>query len=358
MPVTREEVIWSYRTILGREPESEDVVTIHLKSRDFPSLRESFLRSPDFIGNRDIATALPGIASLPMDLPKNEIEFDASMTQISQCLEKIKSAWSHLGITRPYFSVLTDRNFLPENFKDNADRFWASGEREADDVERILTGIGFVDLPTKNCVEYGCGVGRVTTGLARRFGRVDAYDISQGHLTQAELHAQAVGAENICYHLCAEDVLEELTPCDFLYTKLVLQHNPPPIIVQLVKRALRSLNADGIGIFQVPTYQVGYHFRIDEWLAAEAPLDMQMHCLPQEVLFAIIVEEHCTLLSVREDNAIGEPDRFISNTFVVRKSPSAPAITQCSDALTSEPSGYLSKYDDIHSVSLRPDRMA
>jgi SAM-dependent methyltransferase len=320
MTVTRDEVVWSYRTILGREPESEDVVKIHLQSSDFPALRESFLQSPDFVGDRALAPTPPGLALLPMDLPKNEIEHDASAIQISQCLGKIKSAWSHLGITRPHFSVLTDRKFLPENLKENVDNFWVSGEREAAETERILAGIGFVDLPTKNCVEYGCGVGRVTTALALRFGRVDAYDISQGHLTQAELRAQAVGSDNIHYRLCAGDVLEELTPCDFLYTKLVLQHNPPPIIVQLVKSALRSLNAGGIALFQVPTYQVGYRFKIDEWLAAEHRLDMQMHCLPQAVLFSIIAEEQCALLSVREDNATGEPDRFISNTFIVRKS--------------------------------------
>jgi SAM-dependent methyltransferase len=327
MTVTRDEVVWSYRTILGREPESEDVVNIHLQSSDFPALRESFLRSPDFIGDRASASMPPGSALLPMDLPRNEIEHDASVSQISRCLEKIKSAWSHLGITRPHFSVLTDRKFLPENLRENFEKFWASGDREAADVERILAGIGFIDLATKNCVEYGCGVGRVTTGLARRFARVDAYDISQGHLTQAELRAQAVGSVNIRFHLCADDVLEELTPCDFLYTKLVFQHNPPPIIVQLVKSALRSLNVHGIGIFQVPTYQVGYHFRIEEWLAVEHRLDMQMHCLAQDVLFSIIAEEHCTLLSVREDNATGEPDRFISNTFVVRKSPIAPPLS-------------------------------
>jgi SAM-dependent methyltransferase len=332
MTVTRDEVIWSYRTILGREPESEDVVKIHLQSSDFPALRESFLRSPDFIGDRALA-ATPGLALLPLDLPRNEIEHDVSVTQISQCLGKIKSAWSHLGIIRPHFSVLTDRKFLPDNLTENIDKFWASGEREAAEVERTLAGVGFTGLATKNCVEYGCGVGRVTIGLARRFGRVDAYDISQGHLTQAELRAQAVGADNIHYHLCADDVLEELTPCDVLYTKLVLQHNPPPIIAQLVKRALRSLNANGIGIFQVPTYQVGYQFKIHEWLAEEHRLDMQMHCLSQEVLFSIIAEEHCALLSVREDNATGEPDRFISNTFVVRKNSLArdrsPAETKC-----------------------------
>jgi SAM-dependent methyltransferase len=332
MTVTRDEVIWSYRTILGREPESEDVVKIHLQSSDFPALRESFLRSPDFIGDRALA-ATPGLALLPLDLPRNEIEHDVSVTQISQCLGKIKSAWSHLGIIRPHFSVLTDRKFLPDNLTENVDKFWASGEREAAEVERILAGVGFMDLASKNCVEYGCGVGRVTIGLARRFGRVDAYDISQGHLTQAELRSQAVGADNIHYHLCADDVLEELAPCDFLYTKLVLQHNPPPIIAQILKRALRSLNANGIGVFQVPTYQVGYQFKIDEWLAEEHRLDMQMHCLPQEVLFSIIAEERCTLLSVREDNATGEPDRFISNTFIVRKNPLAhnpsPGESEC-----------------------------
>jgi hypothetical protein len=46
---------------------------------------------------------------------------------------------------------------------------------------------------------------------------------------------------------------------------------------------------------------------------------MQMHCLPQQVIFEIIMNENCALLEVREDISTGELDRFVSNNFVVQR---------------------------------------
>jgi SAM-dependent methyltransferase len=320
MTVSRDEVVWSYRILLGREPESEDVVQLHLRNKEMSTLRESFLRSPEHVRSRSAPYANRNNRTLlPLDLPENAIEYEASAAQMVKCLLKIKSAWSYLGITRPHFSVLTDRSFLPENIAENIEKFWASGEAEAAQVERVLLRYGFTDLAKKTCLEYGCGVGRVTMGLARRFGRLDAYDISPGHLTQAELRGQADGATNIQYHLCSDNFLDELNPCDLFYSRIVFQHNPPPIIHHLVSRALRSVRPNGIAIFQVPTYMVGYRFNIAEWLAADHQPDMQMHCLPQEVVMATIAKENCRLLNLREDNSTGAPDRFISNTFIVRK---------------------------------------
>ena len=316
--ITKDEVIWCYRMILGREPESEDVIQAHMQKNSLSSLREIFFRCPEFIRTkaRSSNTQLPFMA---LDLPKNEIEAEATEAQLAECLVKIKTAWSHLGITRPHFSVLTNRQFLPENLDDNLDEFWATGEAEVVRVERMLARHDVTPLSTKICVEYGCGVGRVTMGLAKRFAQVHSYDISRSHLSLAEQRAQEVRVSNCRFHLCSENLLDPLEPCDFYYSKIVFQHNPPPIILQLIKNALRALKPDGIAIFQVPTYRIGYHYFINEWLATDHALDMQMHCLPQQVIFPVIVDENCVPLEVREDNYTGAPNIFISNTFMVRK---------------------------------------
>jgi len=320
MTISQDEVIWCYRMILGREPESADVVQKLMKSHNLPTLREAFLRSPEFAEKRKVlSTSRPQVSFLPLDLPKNEIEYEATAIQLSRCLEKIGAAWSHLGMTKPHFSVLTNKQFLPENIDENIDKFWASGEVESVQVEGMLARHNFTSLSTKICVEFGCGVGRVTMGLARRFAQVHCYDISQGHLALAEQRAQDVGVSNCRFHLCSDNLLNPLAACDFFYSRIVFQHNPPPIIHQLIRNALRSLKPDGIAIFQVPTYCIDYHYSIREWLAADHELAMQMHCLPQQVIFSIITDENCELLEVREDNYTGAPDRFISNTFVVRK---------------------------------------
>lgn len=230
MAVSKDEVIWCYRLILGREPESDDVVRMQMKSQNLSSLREAFLRCPEFARTgMGSAANRPQASFMPLDLPRNEIEHVATATQLAECIAKIKAAWSHLGITRPHFSVLTDKRFLPENLGKNFDEFWASGVAESDQVERILARHGFTSLSTKTCVEYGCGVGRVTMGLARRFGQVQAYDISQGHLSQAEQRTQEVGVSNCRFHLCSDNLLDSLEACDFFYSRIVFQHNPPPL---------------------------------------------------------------------------------------------------------------------------------
>jgi hypothetical protein len=214
MAVTREEVLWCYRSILGREPESEAVVEAKLKTKDFAELRKAFLSSPEFTNKQK---NLPLRRSfMPLDLEKNEIEYEATPAQLKECLTKIKAAWSHLGITRPHHSVLTKERYLPENLPEHLDEFYASGEAEAKTVEKMLARHDF-RLEKKTCVEYGCGVGRVTLGLARLFDKVHAYDISPNHLALAEERAATVGVVNCKFHLCSEEPLAPLEACDFFY---------------------------------------------------------------------------------------------------------------------------------------------
>lgn len=46
--VSREDVIWCYRTFLGREPESEASLAGNMKHKDFKSLVESFVKSTEY----------------------------------------------------------------------------------------------------------------------------------------------------------------------------------------------------------------------------------------------------------------------------------------------------------------------
>jgi SAM-dependent methyltransferase len=324
MAISKDDVIWCYRMILGREPESALAIKSHMAIGTVGALREAFLRSPEFVAKYRQTLAEHSSTSLPLDLPDNEIQLTATSAQLREIAARIGAAWSHLGNTKPHFSVLTNNIFLPESVKDNLAAFWASGEAEAARLERMLVRHGFRSLKAKTCVEYGCGVGRVTMGLARRFRAVDAYDISPGHLALGAQRMQELGVSNCRFHQVSDNILESLAACDFYYSRIVLQHNPPPLIRHLIANALQSLNPGGVAIFQVPTYCVGYRFSVSEWLTAKHPPDMQMHCLPQFAIFAAIREAGCEVLELREDNSVGS-DQFLSNTFTVRKHQTAGA---------------------------------
>jgi SAM-dependent methyltransferase len=315
MTVSREDVIFAYRLLLDRLPESEAAIAHHRGAYDLRSLLAGFLRSPEFqqkapgpIGGR-----------LPLDLPPLEIDSEATDAATAHCLALIRKTWTKLGIDRPHFSVITDPRYLPENISGSLDQFWLTGQREADIVANVARRYGTGDPANQTYVEYGCGVGRVTVGLARQCASMHAYDISATHLAHARRRAAEVGAVNIIFHQCGDDPLVEPEPCDLYYSVIVFQHNPPVVISKLIRSALRALKPFGIALFQVPTYEREYRFRTSDWLAANHAPDMQMHCLPQPIVFKIIAEEHCAVLEVREDDWAGPPFQRLSNSFVVMK---------------------------------------
>lgn len=309
--VTRDDVVWCYRALLGREPESEAAITAHRQVGDFRALVQTFVDSAEF-AQRPAQRAFH-----PMPLPPARIDVDVDGTQMAAAIAKVKLAWAHLGDTRAHHSVLTNEAFLPHALDRSIDRFWASGMSESEQAIAMLARHGFSPVG-KVCVEYGCGVGRVTSGLAGSFSNVYGYDISPGHLALAAQRVASLGLDNVCLIQCSDTFLEDLQPCDAFYSRIVFQHNPPPVMHALVRAALTALKPGGIAIFQLPVYAAGYSFDLQAWLSSPPVLDMEMHCLPQPHVFGAVAAKGCVCLEVREDNSVGE-SRFISNTFVVRR---------------------------------------
>ena len=48
MSISREHVIWSYRLLLGREPESEEAIADKLRAETVTDLRRMFIESAEF----------------------------------------------------------------------------------------------------------------------------------------------------------------------------------------------------------------------------------------------------------------------------------------------------------------------
>lgn len=314
--VTRDDILWCYRSFLNREPESEAAIATHAGHRSLKSLIEVFIGSDEYRNKRKPAGEAPR-QFLPLLLPRTRIDVELSAGDMARAIAKVKAAWTHLGEVSPHHSVITDDRYRPENLNGSIEQFWSSGRAEAERVVRMIQAHG-VSPQGKVCVEYGCGVGRVTWALAKSFGRVVAYDISANHLKLARERVAGQGLQNVTLVQCADSFLENLQLCDVFYSQIVFQHNPPPIIAALIRSALKALNPGGIAIFQVPTYCVGYSFDAKRWLEDDSALNMEMHCIPQTKVFEIMLSEGCIPLEVREDGATGDR-RFLSNTFVLKK---------------------------------------
>jgi SAM-dependent methyltransferase len=314
LPPTREDVLWCYRTFLQRDPESEQVIDEHLATDSFDTVVRVFVNSPEFLA-RDTRP----LNRVPNDVAALTIQTRADEVQLRRLVARIRLAWTRLGESQPYFSVMTHTTFLPENIDQSIDYFFEVGERSVREELSVLKRHGLQETRQLTCVEFGCGVGRMTRALSSEFGKVIGYDISSAHLAHANARLSQDGISNVRLIHCADNVLQPIEPCDVFLSVIVLQHNPPPVIRHLIDNALAALRPGGLALFQVPTYIVDYSYNNDTYLAQSDEPGMEMHCLPQHEIFALARARQCEILEVFEDNMTGRPELYVSNTFVIRR---------------------------------------
>ena len=129
------------------------------------------------------------------------------------------------------------------------DRFWASGER---DVDQILDRLGVSLAPTDHVVEIGCGAGRMSRAIARRVASVTAVDVAPRMLELAREHNP--GLENVEWLLGDGATLAGVPDerADACISYVVLQHIPDPeVTLGYVREMGRVLRPGGWAAFQV-----------------------------------------------------------------------------------------------------------
>jgi SAM-dependent methyltransferase len=308
--------MWAYRLFLDREPEGPDVVEAKLKTlMSTQEIRNEFVNSLEYKKKNPTSRSL----SLSGVEPPMPVLIEEA--GLEEFFFHVQNVWQHLGETEPHFSVLTSEQYQTLKIKDSQTVFFNSGQADVERLFMTLDRNGVDARSLKTCLEYGCGLGRVTYWLARRFENVIGYDISKSHLNLASRYLKERELENVSLrHITQPGDIGNFPKVDLVYSIIVLQHNPPPIIRLIIQELVRALNPDGIAYFQVPTYRVGYRFSAKEYLSEQAMKnDIEMHVLPQREIFRILRDERGELLEVLEDGSTGLRDGERSNTFVVRK---------------------------------------
>ena len=315
-------MVYAYRLLLGREPESEDIVDMHArKAPSLGALREGFMKSTEFqtkLGRTQSQNRRQFIK--PLDWEKCEVEVEGAPKELSKMMEHLQSVWENYGRSEPHWSVLTGNEFKANVIGENWDAFYASGQSAIRNLSATAARCG-IDLGRyKSCFELGCGVGRLTVWLAQQFEKVVAADISAPHLELAREAAARFNRGNVSFvGLSSMSSLKEVERFDVFFSLITLQHNPPPIIAAMLSEILNKLNDGGIAYFQVPTYKKGYSFRINDYINNFDKFDkMEMHVFPQDELFRLVERCNCALLEVREDGNTGI-DSGVSNAILVRR---------------------------------------
>lgn len=320
-PVDRQLVFAAYRLWLGRDPENEAAIEHWVSHcRTLGELRNSFLHSDEFA---EKSRQLILSRRFPCDQSKEyKIDVVGTPKQLSALFDRVSQTWEHLGKADPYYSVVTLDKFRQSEFEVHRCEFFESGKADVDRMIVWMERNGISLRPGQTCLEYGCGTGRITRYLATHFAMTHACDISKPHLTLAAEAVRLAGLDaRITFHrVVSPQSVIQLPPADVIFSIIVLQHNPPPIIACILDNLLATLREGGIAYFQVPTFLKNYSFDLERYLEAPIPEEptMEMHVLPQRHIFGIISRNKCQVLEVQPDNMTGDLN-FVSNTFLVRK---------------------------------------
>lgn len=153
--------------------------------------------------------------------------------------------WQNNAEADALWAILTNSTYYGNKW-DVAD-FFATGEEEISRVFRFMEQ-QTLNLPSGKFLDFGCGVGRLSKALKRRFGLGVGVDISPKMTELARGYVRDV--EFVTNQNDSLAFLED-SSIDFIYSHLVLQHIPNYYQKHYITEFLRMLRPGGLAVFQI-----------------------------------------------------------------------------------------------------------
>ena len=146
------------------------------------------------------------------------------------------------------WSILTDPK--RKNGGWDIEEFFRTGEKWVDSFISEIEGLGF--KPSGRCLDFGCGVGRLTQALCRRFETCDAVDIAPSMIELARKYNRY--PDRCRYHVNDSPDLSMFSDgsFDFILSLIVLQHIEPRYTKRYIAEFVRVLRPGSIAAFQLP----------------------------------------------------------------------------------------------------------
>ena len=163
--------------------------------------------------------------------------------------DDVRRDWVRLGEQDPLWavSVAADKRggrWDPEQFLETG---WADVAASA----KWLTELG-VGPRWGRVLDFGCGAGRLSQALAEHADEVVGVDVSPPMLEVAR-RLDASGRCTFVLNDSQDLGAFDSSSFDLVYSELVLQHLPPPVIDSYLTEFVRVLAPDGVALLQCTT---------------------------------------------------------------------------------------------------------
>ena len=233
-------------------------------------------------------------------------------------IDDVARTWTRLGREDPLWAVLTDRDKSGGGW--GSAEFLETGEREIEALLSRLAAAG-LDPDRGRAVDFGCGAGRLSHGLARAgFADVVGLDISP----TMRAKAQEIVPDAACdFRPVSGPALEavESGSADLVYTCRVLQHMPPDLAHGYVREFYRIAKPGAVVAFQMPTEPerslAGTVLRVLPRAAAvRLRRGMEMHGTPEAAARELIGSCGAQLVAADPDGSAGP--RWGSRLYLTR----------------------------------------
>jgi len=179
-------------------------------------------------------------------------------------LAKIAQQWESHGKTDPRWAVLSDNDKRGGLWDDAS--FYATGRAQIAESLDLVRAAGAFPERHGRALDFGCGVGRLSTALAEHFDQVDGVDIAPSMIAEAVAGNRL--PERVAYHVNVRDDLA-LFPADsfdLVHSFITLQHIPAPLVRAYVRELVRVPAPGGTIVFQAPhrTHHPGWKHYVDK----------------------------------------------------------------------------------------------
>ncbi len=255
---------------------------------------------------------------------------------MSKNSDHLKYSWDQLAQRDALWAVLTDDD--GDEGKWNEEEFFKTGNTEIDKVFAKLSEHS-ISIDSNRALDFGCGVGRLTQALSKKFEHVTGVDIAPSMITQAKRFAKKRKVNSSFYLNEAFFDQKAAVQFDFCLSLITLQHIDPDLTKEYIEKIYSRLKPAGVFVLQLPAFAKGKeaffqwlrHSPIknihlsylkfkQKWLNDDfltKQMLMKMNGIRKDEMITFLDELGFEILAIEEDTSAG-PD-WQSYLYIVRK---------------------------------------